>query len=280
MKIFFKKAGITVLIALAVVILITGISYLLGGSSIFAWSFRGIMAPFEKLAGKGVAALEQIYGYMHDYDELKKENRELKAQIARMEEKVRLSEDALKENDRLRELLNLSKKNKDYEFVDAMLISWSSSNWASSFFIDKGTRSGINVGDCVVTEEGLVIGLITEAGVNTSTVKTLIDSSSAIGALLQDASITAVAEGDFELMTRGCLKLTYIFDNSEVLIGDTVLTSGSGGLYPSGLVLGKITDLKTDMTGYDDYGIITPAADLTSLTEVFVIKNFEADNED
>jgi rod shape-determining protein MreC len=83
---------------------------------------------------------------MHDYDEHKKENRELKAQIARMEEKVRLSEAALKENDRLRELLNHEQENKDYEFVDAMLISWSSSKWASSFFIVKGTRSGIKGG--------------------------------------------------------------------------------------------------------------------------------------
>ena len=268
------------LIFLGVVIIITAISYLLSGSGFFTWSFRGIMAPFEKLAGKGVVALEQVYGYMHDFDELNEENKELKAQIAQMEEQVRLSEAALKENEKLRELLNLSEKNKDYELVDAMIISWGSSNWASSFFIDKGTHSGLAVGDCVVTEEGLVVGLITEVNANSATVKTLIDSSTAIGALLQDASITAVAEGDFELMTKGFLKLTYIFDNSEVLIGDTVLTSGSGGVYPSGLVIGKVTDLKTDSTGYDDYGVITPAADLTSLTEIFVIKNFEAENED
>jgi rod shape-determining protein MreC len=279
MKSFFKKAGITVLIILGLVVVITAVSYLLGGSGLFTWSFRSIMAPFEKLAGKGVLALEQVYGYIYKYDELEAENRELRAQISQMEEQVRLSEAALKENEKLRELLKLSVKNDSFEFVDAMVISWASSNWSSSFFIDKGTRSGLSVGDCVTTEEGLVIGLITEVNANSATVKTLIDSSTAIGALLQDASITAVAEGDFELMTKGCLKLTYIFDNSEVLIGDTVLTSGSGGVYPSGLVIGKITELKTDSTGYDDYGVITPAADLSSLTEVFIIKNFEAENE-
>jgi rod shape-determining protein MreC len=239
MKSFFKKAGITVLIILGLVVVITAVSYLLGGSGLFTWSFRSIMAPFEKLAGKGVLALEQVYGYIYKYDELEAENRELRAQISQMEEQVRLSEAALKENEKLRELLKLSVKNDSFEFVDAMVISWASSNWSSSFFIDKGTRSGLSVGDCVTTEEGLVIGLITEVNANSATVKTLIDSSTAIGALLQDASITAVAEGDFELMTKGCLKLTYIFDNSEVLIGDTVLTSGSGGVYPSGLEIGR-----------------------------------------
>jgi rod shape-determining protein MreC len=279
MKTFLKKTGITVLIVLSIVVVLTLASYILGGAGVFTWSVRSVVAPLEKLAANGVAELEKIYGYMYKYDELEKENSKLKKQIADMEEEVRLSAAALKENERLRKLLDLSGQHPDYQYVDASVVSWSSSNWSSSFFIDKGTRSGLSKGDCVVTEEGYVVGLISEADANTATVRTVIDSGTAIGAILQDASITAVAEGDFTLMTEGQLKLKYIFSNSDVLIGDTVLTSGSGGIYPSGLVIGRVSDLKEDSSGFDDYGIISPSADMKSLTQVFIIKYYEAEND-
>lgn len=279
MRTFFKKTGLIVLIVLALAVGLAAASYLLGGPSPFAWSLRGFLLPLEKLAGGGVAALERVYGYMYSYDELERENAELKKRIAEMEEAVRLSSDALEENERLRKLLDLSERKPEFRFVDAALVSWGSSNWASSFVIDKGERSGLSRGDCVVTEEGYVVGLISETSANTATVRTVIDSQTAIGAVLQDASITAVAEGDFALMTEGRLKLTYIFDNSEVLTGDTVLTSGSGGVYPSGLVIGKISSLSESASGQDAYGLIAPSADLKALTQVFVIKYFEAEND-
>ncbi len=279
MKAFFKKAGVPVLAALALAVLITAVSYLAGGAGLFSSLIGGLLSPVEKLAGNAVSSLERVYGYMHNYDELVRENAELKSRIASMEKEARLSADALRENERLRKLLRLSEKKPDYRYVDASVVSWDASSWASSFVIDKGSRAGLKEGDCVITEDGYVVGLIREVGANTSDVRTVIDSGTAIGALLQDASITAVAEGDFALMTKGCLKLTYVFDNSGVLIGDTVLTSGTCGVYPAGLVIGKVTDLKEDRSGYGAYGVITPSADLKALTQVFIIKYYEADNE-
>lgn len=276
---FFKTAGIVVLILLILVLLLTGIGRLLGGSSPLSQFLQAALSPVDKLLGSGVAKLEDIYGYMHDYDELKEENAALKARIAEMANEVRRSQDANEENERLRTLLNLQRAHMDYAMVDANLISWSTSSWSSAFNIDRGSRDGIEAGDCVITECGYLVGIVTECGRYSSTVRTLLDPRSAVAARMETAGITAVAAGDFALMSQGRLKLTYLQDAGVLIVGDTVLTTGSGGVYPSGLVIGTVADLRLDQGGFTEYGIMDPAVELASLRQVFVIRGYEEEND-
>jgi rod shape-determining protein MreC len=276
---FFKTAGIVVLILLVLVLLLTGIGRLLGGASPLSQFLQAALSPVDKLLGSGVAKLEDIYGYMHDYDQLKEENAALKARIAEMANEVRRSQDANEENERLRTLLNLQRAHMDYAMVDANLISWSTSSWSSAFNIDRGSRDGIEAGDCVITECGYLVGIVTECGRYSSTVRTLLDPRSAVAARMETAGITAVAAGDFALMSQGRLKLTYLQDAGVLIIGDTVLTTGSGGVYPSGLVIGTVADLRLDQGGFTEYGIMDPAVELASLRQVFVIRGYEEEND-
>jgi rod shape-determining protein MreC len=276
---FFKTAGIVVLILLVLVLLLTGIGRLLGGASPLSQFLQAALSPVDKLLGSGVAKLEDIYGYMHDYDQLKEENAALKARIAEMANEVRRSQDANEENERLRTLLNLQRAHMDYAMVDANLISWSTSSWSSAFNIDRGSRDGIEAGDCVITECGYLVGIVTECGRYSSAVRTLLDPRSAVAARMETAGITAVAAGDFALMSQGRLKLTYLQDAGVLIIGDTVLTTGSGGVYPSGLVIGTVADLRLDQGGFTEYGIMDPAVELASLRQVFVIRGYEEEND-
>ena len=278
---FFKTAGIVVLILLVLVLLLTGLGRLLGGASPLSQFLQAALSPAEKFLGNGIAKLETIYGYMHDYDQLKEENTALKARIAEMKDEVRRSQDANEENERLRTLLNLQHAHMDYAMVDAYLISWSTSSWSSSFNIDRGSRDGIESGDCVITECGYLVGIVTECGRYSSTVRTLLDPRSAVAARMEEAGITAVAAGDFSLMSQGRLKLTYLQDAGVLVIGDTVLTTGSGGVYPAGLVIGTVADLRLDQGGFTEYGIMDPAVELSSLRQVFVIRGYQdEDNAD
>ena len=276
---FFKTTGIVILILLVLVLLLTGIGRLLGGASPLSQFLQAALSPVDKLLGSGVAKLEDIYGYMHDYDQLKEENAALKARIAEMANEVRRSQDANEENERLRTLLNLQRAHMDYAMVDANLISWSTSSWSSAFNIDRGSRDGIEAGDCVITECGYLVGIVTECGRYSSTVRTLLDPRSAVAARMETAGITAVAAGDFALMSQGRLKLTYLQDAGVLIIGETVLTTGSGGVYPSGLVIGTVADLRLDQGGFTEYGIMDPAVELASLRQVFVIRGYEEEND-
>ena len=276
---FFKTAGVVVLVLLVLILLLTGIGRLSGGTSPLAQALQTILAPVERVLDNGIARLESLYGYMHDYDALKAENAALKAQIAEMASEVRSSQDALEENERFRTLLDLKRSHMDYAMVDANLISWSASTWSSAFNIDRGSRDGIEVGDCVINEYGHLVGIVTECGRYSSTVRTLLDPRSAVAVRLEDAGITAVAAGDFTLMSQGQLKLTYLQDAGVLLSGDTVLTTGSGGIYPAGLVVGTVRELLLEQGGFTEYGIVDPAVQLTTLRQVFVIRGYEGEEE-
>ena len=280
MRKVLKTAGLVVLAALVLVLALTVIGRLTGRENIFTRSFQSAAAPVEKLVSSGAVKLEELRAALRDYEALQAENEELKARIAAMEEEVRQSQGANAENDRLRRLLELKRSHTDYVLLDASIISWGSSNWSSTFDLDKGSFSGVEVGDCVITENGFVVGVVTETGLYSCSVRTLIDPRAAMGATVHSTGLTAVAEGDFSLMAGGQLKLTYVFENSVLELGDTVLTSGAGGVYPAGLVIGKISDVASEEAGYGQYGVVTPSAELESLSQVFLILDYgEAEHE-
>ena len=113
-----------------------------------------------------------------------------------------------------------------------------------------------------------------EVGENWCTVRTLIDANIEMGGQLSRTGGAAILEGDLALMGEGKLKLTYLPENSQLMSGDLVITSGRGGVYPSGLVAGHVEEVRTDASGMTDYAVIVPETDLDSLQQVFVIKDF------
>ena len=274
MRKVWKTAGLVVLAALVIVLAFTLLGRLTGRENIFTRSFRSLSAPVERFFASGAEKLEELRAALRDYEALKAENEELKAMIADMDAEVRRSQGANAENDRLRQLLELKRSHTDYVLLDASIISWGSSNWSSTFDLDKGSFSGVETGDCVITENGEVVGVVTETGLYSCSVRTLIDPQSAMGAILHSSGLTAVAEGDFALMREGKLKLTYVFENAGLEQGDTVLTSGAGGVYPAGLVVGKISGTAWEESGYGQVGVVTPSAPLQALSQVFLILDY------
>ena len=90
-----------------------------------------------------------------------------------------------------------------------------------------------------------------------------------VGGYISSSGATAMVLGDFTLMQDGCVRFGYLAEGTSIFTGDTVLTSGKGGAFPAGLVVGTITDVRTEA------GVITPACDLGELLQVFVIKDFD-----
>ena len=131
------------------------------------------------------------------------------------------------------------------------------------------------MGDCVVNEEGFLVGVITDAGLNWSTVTTILDTSSQLGAKVFRTGETTVAQGDLSLMNSGFLKLSYLADESSAINGDLVVTSGLGGFYPSDLVIGSVDAIYTDDNGLTKYAVLQPKVSLADLTQVFVIVDFQ-----
>lgn len=276
MRNFLRKKGLLIGIIAVIISVVTlmSIYFTADRSSPISNSLRVVMQPVETGIKNAVGLLEKLYGYLYTYDLLAEENEALKEENARLSELERDAQLAIEENTELRQQLELKERTLTYSAVNASVTSWTASNWSSSFAISKGSSDNIAVGDPVITPAGDLVGQVTEVGANWATVTTIVDTSTGIGATAS-GDISALAAGDFSLMQSGCLKLSYIPTGSSLFIGDTVLTSGAGGVFPKGLVIGEITDVQQEESGAADYAVIEPAADFGSLSLVFVIKEFE-----
>ncbi len=278
MKRFLRQNGISLLvIALLLSVLIGAGSVLLGGGEADPLSnlFNTVAAPVRGGVSAVMDWAEGVYDYAFRYDELTQELEELRAQVAELEEQVREGEEASRENERLRELLDLQAKRRDFVFESAKVTAHSADNWTSTLTLSKGSSAGVEAGDCVVDQTGVLVGVVSTVGLNWSAVSTVIDASTEIGGLVERTYSAGVLEGDFSLMRQGRLKLSYLPDGAQLVAGDEVLTSGKGDVYPAGLVVGRVEGVFTDPSGQTRYAVVRPDIQLDGLVQVFIIKDFD-----
>ncbi len=265
-----------ILIAAVVLAILTALAVLIaaGGTTVGRNLVNAALSPLRS----GTAALtrqaERLYGYLFEYDALVAENRELKAQLAEMAAAARDSESYQRENERLRELLNLAGENEDYSFLPAYVTANSGSHWSNTLTIDKGENAGLAAGMCAVTEFGQVVGILTEVGTNWATVTTIRDAASEVAAYVASSGDTGVVQGAWQSDGASSLRLSYLSTTAVPKNGDQVLTTGST-LYPKGLVIGFIAGAGFDETGVSKYADLTPAADFDNLEQVFLITEFQ-----
>ncbi len=276
MKNFLKQHGLWVLFAGAVIaVTLALMSYFSTTSSPLVNLASIVSAPFKSAYTSLVSWIDDKKAYYEDYTALEEENKQLKQQLAEMEQQVRKAQDALDENERLSKLLNLREKYRTFELETATIIEHSSSNWASSLTLNRGTEHGVEVNDCVITESYYLVGIVSEVGQNSCTVLTVVDTDTSLGAQVFRTKDVGVASGDFSLMGSGKLKLSYLPAQTQLLNGDLVVTSGLGEYYPSGLVIGTVDEVQMDDSGATRYAVVEPSAPLDELTEVFIVKSFD-----
>lgn len=277
MKDFLRQNGILLLvIALLASILIGIFTFVLSGE---ADPLSNIVNTIAAPVRGGVAAaadwVEGAYAYVFRRGELEDELDALRRQVGELQEKVRQGEEASRENEQLRDLLGLQARRRDFVFEAAKVTARSTANWESTLTLSKGSAAGIEAGDCVVTQTGVLVGVVAETGLNWSTVSTVIDTETEIGGIVTRTYSAGVLEGDFSLMNEGKLKLNYLPEGAQLVTGDEVLTSGRGEVFPSGLEVGRVEGVFTDPSGQTRYAVVTPSVALDTLIEVFVIKDFE-----
>jgi rod shape-determining protein MreC len=276
MKQFFSKHGLWILFTAVILSVMLCLLSAFSSTSDFLSNAAGVVTYPFRAAGSAVSTwVGNISDNFRNTEALEKENEELRKQIAQMEEANRQAAADSAENERLRSLLNLRQQRRDFAFESATVLERSSSNWASTLTLSKGTEQDVAVNDCVVDANGFLVGVVTKVGVNWCTVTTLLDPSSQLGAMIFRTDAVAVAAGDLSLLGENRLRLNYISSGADLLNGDQVVTSGLGGYYPSGLVIGSVEEVRTDSSGLIQYAVLSPMADLPSLTEVFIITNFE-----
>jgi len=268
---FSKRLRALLLAAVAIAVFIAVLSSIAGTNT--TNFVQTLMGPLRSLATNATNAVERIYNYAFHYEDLEAENTVLQEKIASLEEAVRSVDTLQRENERLRELLNIADEHEDYRFLAANIITWDSSNWKSTFTVNKGTDKGLAVGMCAVTEFGQVIGLVTDVGTNWATVTTVLDSSMEISASISSSGHTGVVEGSYRTGELGSLRLSYLPTDAVLKNGDQVVTTGST-LYPKDLIIGYVKDAGLDVTGMSKYAVLDAAVNFEGLEQVFLITEY------
>ena len=234
---------------------------------------QGLMAPVRAVGTALTSTAELYYSYMFQYEALAAENAELKAQIAQMEDVARQADSVNRENNRLRNLNKLKATNESYEMVDAYIIGWNSTDWNSTLTINRGTTAGIDTNMCAVTENGQVVGLVTEAGPNYAVIKTVLDSTLEISGTISVSGYNGMVGGGYIDGHETLLKMEYLPSSAIIRNTDQVVTSGST-VYPRGLIIGNVVDAGFEETGVAKFALLKPAAEINTLEQVFIITKY------
>lgn len=259
---------LAVLLAIAVAVIGS-----LTNVNIGAVAVQGVLAPLRAGVSYLTDQAEQLYSYMFRYDALAAENTKLKEQLAAIEDEARQADSVARENQRLRDLLNLKSTDEAYEFVDAYIISWSSNEWSNTITINRGANAGIERNMCAVTATGELVGLVSEVGSNYAVIETILDSTLRISSSISGSGYNGMVQGGYSYESPNKLRMNYLPTDATIHINDQVVTTGSTN-YPRNLILGYVIDAGFDETGVAKFAILEPAADIGSLEQVFIVTQY------
>ena len=232
-----------------------------------------VTTPVQRLATGVSGFFSRGLSYFTDFDALQAENEELRRQLREMEQTVRDAELALEENARLRQQAGQPERMRELTTISAEVIARNPGDWATTLTLDKGSNHGVEEGDLVTTVDGMV-GYVSEVQSNYCEITTVVDVEMQCGALITRTRETAIAEGDYDLMAEGNLRLSYLTEDASVVIGDTVETSGRGGLFPKGVMIGTVESVLPEANGISYYAVLRPFVDVDSVSSVSIVTDF------
>lgn len=274
-KLFCNKLILSVVIIALILIGLGVASIFSAGKSGPVSDFINILiSPVQKGLSLAGDNLGNVVGNFTNYSDMVKENKKLQDKVSDLEKKVQKYKMYEQENQELRDMLNLTKARSDLTLEKAEIIGRTDSQWSSVLTIDKGSTAKIAMYDAVITSQGFV-GYISSISPTSAEVTALTDTTMSCGAILARTRQTGVAEGNFALMKKGELRLSLLPKDAEVSIGDTVETSGLGGLFPKGILIGTVEDVLMEKEGVSKYAILKPVVDTNTITTVFIVLHFD-----
>ncbi len=274
MKNFFKNKFFYIMTVIALVVtIVPTVFYSMGLTFLFRDAVGILLTPFQKGFNYAAEAIDGFAGYFYRFDRIVEENAELKERVAELEAQIydaRELEDAYAW---LTDFLDLKAQHTDFGMMPAAVTGRESGNYASVLTLDVGYGAGIERNMPVVTSIGIV-GRVTEVGYNWCKVTTVVEAQSAVGAFIERTDDVGIVEGKFGLSADGICEMNYLPSDASVEVGDRVLSSGYGSVYPRGLVIGYVEEVGVNpyTRGLDVK--VRCAVDFSALTDVMVITSY------
>ncbi len=273
----FKSKFFVILLVIAVFfVTVSSVLSLTGNSFIVRNTVNVISFPFRYVANFIGDGAQGFVKYFKNIDKLIDENNALKEENKNLRDELADKNAAIEENDRLRDYLELYETHTSYYFKEATVIGYESSSYMSTLTLNVGSLHGISKKMPVIVTDGIV-GHVSEVGLNWCRVVTLIENYSSVGAYTDRTGALGVVEGDYSLKDSGLCYFKNIKADADVKVGDKVVSSGVGSIYPEGFEIGEVVEIKSDSVSRTLVAKIKLSADLTSLTKVMVLTGIKED---
>ena len=266
-----KKAGmIGVIITIIILILIVVFSNGDSENTFFENAASNLVMPIQN----GLTYLKnKISGnntFFTDINNLKEENKQLKEKNSELEQALRELENVKTQNETLKEYVSLTEKYGEYKTIPGYVINKDISNYSKTIVINLGKKDGVENGMTVIGDQGLV-GHVISVTDTTAKVQTIIDTASSVSCSMSTTKDSIVCKGTLD--DKSSLKAMYIPTESNIIQGDSIETSGLGGIYPKGIHIGTVKKVTNTQNMTDRYAIVETAVDFDKLDTVLVIIN-------
>lgn len=233
-----------------------------------------VIIPMQKGLNRVGSALNLSAENLASKKELQEENSQLKEQIADLEEQLGRVSLEQYELESLRELYKLDQSYDQYDKVAANVVGKEAGNWFSTFLIDKGSDDGIEIGDNVIADGGLV-GIVTDTGNNYAKIRAIIDDTSNVSATNLSTSDNCIISGSLRTMNeRQQLEVSDMRDKeNKAKAGDMLVTSSISDRYLPGIPIGYLTEVNEDSNKLTKSGYLATVVDFEHLEKVLVIQH-------
>lgn len=211
--------------------------------------------------------------YFRSLSALEESNEKLKQQNEALTSAANDAEALRAANERLKSYLSIKPLHPDFTYVEAMVVGREAGNYQTVLTINRGSAQGIKEGMPVITPDGIV-GCVTEVGLTYAKISTILETASSVGAYLARSGDAGILSGDYSMRAEGLCKLSYLAEDADVEVGDEVLSSGLGSVYPADLLIGKVESVSADEYNRAKVAKVAPAVDFSSLRYLLVVTSY------
>ena len=273
-SIAFKALAVAALFLVGVMIYAASTG---GAATIPATIVSAVVTPLQSIAAGISDGVNSFIGIFTDSGKLREENGRLQSEINTLRENQVEFDETKRQLELYRQFLELKEQNPDYKFADARVVAVDPSEKYYNFTINTGSLKGVKAGDPVITPAGLV-GVAYDVALDSARVRTILDPTTQVSAYVSRTGDEGTTGGTVTLAREGLLRINYLSREGGAAAGDYVATSGKGGIYPRGLLIGEIQSVSPDSDGLTMTAQIQPFADIKNLSSVFVLTDFSEKN--
>ncbi|MBR5152177.1 MAG: rod shape-determining protein MreC [Clostridia bacterium] len=276
MKYFFEEhKGLVLLIGATLILaIVIGVFAAIAageGASLAEEATLGLTSPMQGAIRDGGNWVSNLFTYFGAVKALREENEALRLENIQLDRRLKDSRGMELENQELRTMLDLKKTHPELELLAAEVTGKDPSNWFATLIINRGSDQGICEGQPVLGAGRELIGKISRVGNDWAEVVTILNPECGVGAIVNRTREVGVVEGDSSLRFAGKCRLGYLSRDAELEEGDYIETSGMGGVYPRGLLIGTVLEISEDNTNMSKCAVVQPMAELSKLRQVFVL---------